>query len=378
MRKMKKAAVAVIAVVTALIVAVSASFLGIFIYRKTNVGRYDFSYLFGSANRVVLFIGDGMGKNHINVTASYYGVTPYVTTLPVKGEITTYSNSLFTPTDSAAAGSALSTGQKYDNKEVARHNGQDVESISEYAKSLGLGVGIVTTDSLSGATPACFSSHANNRGDNEDIVAGQLNSNIDLFMGAGYSRYASYKRQFEEKGYTFASDLSELGEADGGKIIASFTNVPAENGSDRTPTLSSLVSFALAYMERRFADSGYFLMIEGAHIDKMSHDNDIINMVKYLKDFDGSVKLACDSLADKTDCAVIVTADHETGKLRFNNQSKEQINNSLYTRSGHSAANVPYYIYLDTTAQNVKPFPAKMDNTDIYKIIRAMLTHPAA
>ena len=85
MRKMKKAAVAVIAVVTALIVAVSASFLGIFIYRKTNVGRYDFSYLFGSANRVVLFIGDGMGKNHINVTASYYGVTPYVTTLPVKG-----------------------------------------------------------------------------------------------------------------------------------------------------------------------------------------------------------------------------------------------------------------------------------------------------
>lgn len=64
----------------------------------------------------------------------------FMTSFEKKGFVSTFSNSLVSPTDSAAAASALATGQKFDNKEVSRHNGIDVETISEIAKKQELGL----------------------------------------------------------------------------------------------------------------------------------------------------------------------------------------------------------------------------------------------
>lgn len=344
--------------------------VGLAISRR--VRNIDFSLLAGETNKVVLFIGDGMGENHVKATELYYDTSLFMTSLEKSGKVTTFSNSWTSATDSAAAASALATGHKYDNKEVSRHNGIDIKTISEQAKEKGFGVGIVTTDSLNGATPSAFSSHADGRGDSEQILIGQLNSQIDLFLGAGKNFYMQYEISFStEQNYTMINKYSELSETST-KIFGCFDKVVAQDGTDETPTLEMLVQFALKYFEYRFPD-GYFLMIEGAHIDKCSHDNDIKSMMQYLVSFDNCIEQTYNEIGEQN-VAIIVTADHETGALK-STKKKSKINDKLYGKSGHSGRQVPYYIYINSKNNvNINEIiPNKIDNTDIYKISSTLL-----
>lgn len=357
------------------ILSVSLAFMGVALNRTKSLYKTDFSDLYGLASKTVLFIGDGMGENHIKTTETYYGEKMFMRSLGAGGFVTTFSNNVGLPTDSAAAGSALATGQKFNNGEVARHGGNNVKSVAEYAKEKGLGVGIVTTDNLYGATPASFSSHANNRGDTSEIIKGQINDVVDLYLGAGKDEYTKYKSQFESKGFTFATSFNDVGgSVSSNKLIMPFSSLPSEEGTADTPTLERCTEFALEFMESRFP-GGYFLMIEGAHIDKKSHKNDIIPMTKYLKSFDNSIKIAYDRLQG-FDSAIIVTADHETGGLKYKDgETKDDINNSLYTTKTHTSTNVKYFIFVKgLSADELKAIiPAKIDNTDVNRIARALL-----
>ncbi len=371
--KRKKIVIISISLVITIIFAIFGGFLGLILSRNAQLNTIDFSKITGSSNKVVLFIGDGMGVNHVKVTSSYYEKQMFMTSLEYQGMVSTFSNSLFSPTDSAAAASSLATGRKFNNKEVSRHNGIDITTISEKAKNKGLGVGIVTTDNLYGATPASFSSHANNRGDTKQIVMAQAKSNIDLFLGAGKTTYEAYKNLFENNGYNYKNDLS-LFENNFEKQIGVFNNIVAENGDNISPTLEMLTEYAITYLEANYPN-GYFLMIEGAHIDKASHSNDIFKMMRYLNSFDESIKICHNKLQTQPNVTIIVTADHETGGLNYNNQTKDEINNSLYTRSGHSSKNVPYFIYQKTESaiKLNSVLKNKIDNTDIFKLSEALL-----
>lgn len=362
-----------ICVVFSIIFAICGGFLGLIISRNIRLNTIDFSNINSSSNKVVLFIGDGMGFNHIKATSSFYERPMFMTTFENQGQVSTFSNSLFSPTDSAASASSLATGKKYDNKEVSRHHGADIQTISELAKAKGIGVGIVTTDNLYGATPASFSSHANKRGDTDQIILGQLTSNIDLFLGAGKNTYENYKQTLIDKGYNYQNDLSLL-QINQTKQFGVFESVVAVNGSNTSPTLEMLTDYAVNYLEANFPN-GYFLMIEGAHIDKRSHSNDIFGMMSYLNSFDSSIEICYDKLQSQSSITMIVTADHETGGLNFNNQTKEEINNSLYTRSGHSSKDVPYFIFQKTESpiKISSVLKSKIDNTDIFKLSKALL-----
>ena len=66
----------------------------------------DYSFLNGSANKVILFVGDGMGENHIQVASTKLEREIFFTTFDKEGYVETNSNTLFSPTDSAAAATA--------------------------------------------------------------------------------------------------------------------------------------------------------------------------------------------------------------------------------------------------------------------------------
>lgn len=361
--------VAVVLLVFLFAFSVAGWGMGIAITRSAT--DFDFSALANQSEKVILFIGDGMGQNHVKLTSTYYDKTLYMTTLDYSGLVTTYSNSLLSATDSAAAGSALATGRKYDNGEVARHDGKDVQSISEQAKAKGLGVGIVTTDSLTGATPAAFSSHANNRGDNQDIMLGQLANGFDLYLGKTSGNHVDAKQQWVDDGYSFVDTFDSLS-VESDKIIGVFSSIVANNGTNETPTLEMLTEFAIAFMEAKYPN-GYFLMIEGAHIDKMSHDNLVFEMMEYLVSFDNCVNYAHNTLMEEN-ISIIVTADHETGWLKYTDKT-DKISNDLYQNGGHSSRHVPYYAYINTkdSVDVASVLPYKIDNTDVYKMCKTLL-----
>ena len=132
----------------------------------------------GGRQNVILMIGDGMGFNHIKAAQAVYGDL-FITTAEkaAEGEVTTYSlNAL--PTDSAAAATALATGNKTRNGQIGQLNGEAFESTSERALSLKMAAGVVATEGVDGATPAGFSAHTSNRDKIDEIFADQLASGI--------------------------------------------------------------------------------------------------------------------------------------------------------------------------------------------------------
>ena len=330
----------------------------------------DFSELYGQANKVILFIGDGMGDNHIYNTQVRYGRGMFMNTLGYAGHISTSSNDPWV-TDSAAAGSALATGHKHNNGEIAQHGGTDTVSIAERAKAAGYGVAIVTTDLISGATPAAFSGHAPSREHTAAIISSQIVGCADLLMGQGDKAYTDARERFEAGGFTFFTAMSQL-DMSVTRLIASFPSTSAENGTDTAPTLKMMTEFAVAYMETHFPN-GYLLVVEGAYIDKCSHNHDLNGMMSHLRNFDEAVESVCRSLEAQPGVAVIVTADHETGGLKAASDAG-QLTRALYTESYHTSADVPYFIrLLGRSPVSGSVFPERMDNTDVNRLMQNLM-----
>ncbi len=294
-------------------------------------------------HKVILFIGDGMGENHIANTELYYDIKLSFTSFETKTMVDTSSrttlNNGYTPTDSAAAATAMATGTRVLNDVVAVDAwGEPLPSITELAKKDGYGTGVVTSDDVTGATPAGFSGHAKKRTNSAEIMISQIEGTIDLLMGSG--SYLEYADTMNQKGITRITKYSNLSYRKP-RIFAVFNDVEPKNNDDSTPNLVQLTTFAINYMEKNFPD-GYFLMIEGAKIDKKSHSNLIFDMMENVVDFSNAIEKAKTLI--KGDYTFIVTADHETGALELA-ESADQINNSLYNSTNHSTANVPLYYY---------------------------------
>lgn len=347
---------------------------------KTDVHPAEpgaFDALKGQSDSVILFIGDGMGENHVKVAEAYLEKDMFFSGFATAGYMSTNCLSNFQATDSAAAASAMATGEKYSRGAVSFKNGKNVDTISEYAKSIGKGVGIVTTDVLSGATPAGFSAHSANRSNKDEIVESQLNSGIDLFLGTGVNNddaedtvhYADYKSRFEAKGYAYCDKFDQLS-LDCDKIVGAFSEIASFEPTNETPTLAQLAAFAVDFLENKYPN-GYFLMIEGAYIDKASSKKDVFGMVEYLDAFDDSVEAVSEKLKDKNH-AMIVTADHETGDLQYNGESKDEISNALFNVSYHSKADVRFFVDFRLKTEGFV-MPDKIDNTDVFTICKNLI-----
>ncbi|MBE6534081.1 MAG: hypothetical protein E7678_03835 [Ruminococcaceae bacterium] len=68
--------------------------------------------------------------------------------------------------------------------------------------------------------------------------------------------------------------------------------------------------------------SQFFMMIEGAYIDKRSHQDDIEGCVSSVKQYNEVIAYMSTFVFCHPDTALIVTADHETGKMEKNSSAK--------------------------------------------------------
>src|SRR6185295_10639625 len=149
----------------------------------------------GPTRSAVLFIGDGMGPSYVTVTRVARGGSGgrlRLDSLPYTALSRTHSAD--SPvTDSAAAASAMACGQKTANgvpcedasAVYAKTDGRKLESIAVWAKQRGLRVGLVTTTTVTHATPAAFYAQEKDR-DNEAGIARQAaGCGFDLLLGGG-------------------------------------------------------------------------------------------------------------------------------------------------------------------------------------------------
>ncbi len=293
---------------------------------------------------VIIMIGDGMGFNHLYATQEEYGIElDMLTRTEYQGKSITHSAD-FPITDSAAGGTALATGSKTCINRVGVYPLDPLQliatptNITEVAMEYGLSTGIVTSDSITGATPSDFSAHVNNRDKGKEIFAQQVVSDIDLIWGSIDSDVS--QEACDENGKILVDSLSDVQALNlGDKSIGQFDSNTLWRGIDNgdNPTLSELTVEAINFLNQD--EDGFFLMVEGAHIDKRSHDNDKEEAIIAVREFDRAVSKALDFAEKDGHTLVIITADHETGAVT-------KINGEYKWISGtHSCANVPLLVY---------------------------------
>lgn len=292
---------------------------------------------------IIIMIGDGMGENHLNKAKQELNIDLAMDTFPIQGYSKTRSTSIVT--DSAAGATALSCGVRTINGYIGVYPEDPLNycyhpmNVTELAMQYGKKTGIVTSDENTGATPAGFSAHTDSRSNSEIIADQQAVSGIDLIWSMKSD--ATDTALVQANGYTLITDKAGLASVTPGtKSFGQFGSdvwMSPENAEADTPTLSLLTEKAISTLDND--DKGFFLMVEGAHIDKKSHKNEDANMVEALAEFDDSVKVALDFAKEDGETMIIIVADHETGAIKLKDGKYQ------FTSGSHSNANVPLRVY---------------------------------
>lgn len=305
-------------------------------YRDIDPGQYK---------NIILFIGDGMGYNSLAYTEKEYNTKlEMLSRSSIHGYSKTRSSS-DAVTDSAAGGTALACATRTTNRAIGvfpqdRYSFAFVAmNLCELAQSYGRMAGVVTTDTNNGATPACFSAHTDDRGNGEEISRQQVeNSNLDL-LWAAKSDYVS-EEYANEYGWTYLDSLADFEALEEGE--RSFGQFEGEiwreqSGAD-SPTLSAMTEKAVDMLDDD--PDGFFLMVEGAHIDKNSHNNNGEGMTAAAMEFNRAINWAYDYADAHGDTLIVITADHETGGIE-----QEANGDFRYTTGSHTATDVPILVY---------------------------------
>ena len=288
-----------------------------------------------SPKYVFLFIGDGMSVPQ-RMTAEEFsrksgGGSLAMNALPFSAMTRTCSATSLV-TDSAAAATAIACGVKTYNSAIGVDaDKKPVESCAVAAKKAGKKVGIISTVTITHATPAGFYAHRKNRGDTYGIAIDLADSGFDFFAGGGldvddkkskkHAQYADCGDAYEyaaKKGYGIveSKDAFMALKPGCGRVLTKFTNGPLENAIDADgsqPTLADLVAKAIEVLD---GDSGFFVMAEGGRIDWAGHANDAATNLRDVLALDEAVKVALKFQdAHLDDTLVVVTGDHETGGM---------------------------------------------------------------
>ncbi len=311
----------------------------------------------GTPKNIILIIGDGMGTGALNYASSVaYGAPGrlLMEQLPVKGLCQTYSANSDV-TDSAASGTALATGHKTNNGMVGMQpDGTKVTSIAGEAKKLGKAVGIFTTDSLYGATPAAFAAHTPNRGNKEDIHRDYLACGYDIALGSG-AELESFQKEFEGTDIAVVSTGDEFkaagAKAYGMAVCNSNTDVGGNSG------------ILLDKLSRN--PNGFFAMIECSWPDYGGHGNNPNLTVSGVTGADYAVRAAVEFARRDPSTLIVVTADHETGGIVMNQRMADAKAPVIFFQAkSHTGAPVGIF----AAGPGASRFNGILNNVDIPRI----------
>lgn len=282
---------------------------------------------------MVFMVSDGMSPGVLTLAEAYSQMTRQKGTRwwsllndrgATRGLMDTASaNSLVT--DSAAASSSWGGGQRVNNGAInVSPSGKAISPIAEILKTKGARIGLVSTATITHATPAGFASSVDARGD-EDGIATQYLNRVDVILGGGSGHFNAKDRadkrdlagEFQTAGYEVLGKRDQLLAARGEKLLGTFTrgHLPFSIDRDQNPEMAAavptLTEMATAALTRFLSsDKPFLLQIEGARIDHAAHLNDIGALLADQLAFDDAMAAVLALVANRDDILVVATSDH--------------------------------------------------------------------
>ena len=332
--------------------------------RKTPANR---------ARNVILFIGDGMDINTVTAGRIYDGQTRGQSgeennlsfdLFPYTAFSKTYTTN-FQVSDSSGTASAMTTGVKTRSGVIAINSGVTrgdctgalagaVTTLTERAEDAGLSTGVVSTATITHATPASAYAHSADRGWEVDArmpdeaktagcrdIARQLvefdhGDGIDIALGGGRAHFLpadSADPEYPERQGARADDRNLAAEwaakspdhryvwnrADfdaagvDQKILGLFEPSHMQFEADRPddgagePSLAAMTAKAITALSAN--EKGYFLLVEAGRIDHAHHGGNAFRALKDTQAYSEAVRVARE-MSSEDDTLIIVTADH--------------------------------------------------------------------
>lgn len=306
------------------------------------------------AKNVIFLLGDGLSVAHRTAARIMSkGMTEgkadgrlYMDDLDRMAFIGTSSTGSIA-TDSANTMSAYMTGHKsavnalgvYADRTPASLDDPKVETIAEAIRRTGKkAIGVVSTAEIEDATPAAVVAHTRKRDDKADIVGMFYDVKPEVILGGGSAYFLKkdipgskrkddkdYIQAFQDAGYALATSAAELAKAPaGGKLLGLFHSGNMDTTLDRMflkkgtvskfpdqPGLVEMTEVALKRLSKN--PDGFFLMVEGASIDKMSHPMDWERAIVDTIEFDKAAGVALAFAKTHPGTLIVVTGDHTHG-----------------------------------------------------------------
>jgi alkaline phosphatase len=324
---------------------------------------------------VILFIGDGMGVSTVTAARIHAGQLAGGSgeehnlswdVFPSVALVKTYNTDLQVP-DSAGTMTAMMTGQKTRagvlSVSSAAEYGNCVSGLAnplptllEQAEQAGYRTGVVSTATITHATPAATYAHSAHRGWEHDAamppeaqaqgcrdIARQLiefapGDGIEVMLGGGRSHFmpaGTPDPEYPEAqgvradGRDLVADWLAAGPARSyvwnreqfraldpvlaGPVLGLFEPGAMQFEADRItagedePSLAEMTGFAIHALQG--SEKGFFLMVEGGRIDHAHHRGNAYRALTDTLALDEAVTRAL-TLTDPTDTLILVTADH--------------------------------------------------------------------
>lgn len=232
-------------------------------------------------------------------------------------------------TDSAAASSAWGGGLRVANGSInVGAGGVRRQPLLDAVRSSGRATGLVSTATITHATPAGFAVNVPGRNDESSIADLYAQSGIDLFLGGGAKFFDATLRsdnrdtfaEFSRAGYEVVRNRTALAAAPAGRqLLGVFADGHLPYALDHAsepdlastvPTLAEMAGIALRRLASSGGDRGFALQIEGARVDHAAHANDFGGLIHDQLAFDDALAVALRFAAGRSDTLVIVTTDH--------------------------------------------------------------------
>lgn len=288
----------------------------------------------GTARNVIVLVSDGMSIGTLTLTDQFlqrrdgrgsHWLGLLRDGIAHRGMMATDSlDSLVT--DSAAAASAWGCGHRVANRSLnVAPDGTHHRPLYDFARAAGRRTGLVTTATVTHATPAGFAVNFPNRNDESGIAAAYYQADIDVLLGGGRRFFAADQRadgadlagKFSRRRYAVVHDRAALAAAPVGPVLGLFADghLPYEadrlSSADLRSTVPSLAELTRDALQRLARDNrGFVLQVEGARVDHAAHDNDLGGLLFDQIAFDEAIAVARDFALARRDTLVVVCTDH--------------------------------------------------------------------
>ena len=327
------------------------------------------------AKNIILFVGDGMSLTTVAASRIYEGQSKGQSgeenllsfeTMPYTGLSKTYNTDSQTP-DSAGTMTAMITGvktkmgflsidQSAGRADCASAKNGHLMTAVELSELAGMSTGVVTTTSITHATPAATFAHTpervwENDGDlpstakaegcrdiAQQLIDFNIGDGIEVMLGGGRQHFLAAGADDPEYTEFFGARLDNRNliaewqnkspdnqfiwnkaQFDSlnlkktkhllGLFEPSHMNYEADRSKDRSgePSLAEMTKTAIGVLQNN--PNGFFLMVEGGRIDHAHHSGNAFRALNDTVAFSDAVRTAMEMTSEK-DTLILVTADH--------------------------------------------------------------------